>query len=74
MALHQAEGLIGSMIHLLWLDLATSDHSVLPRRAATLEVPRLRPRRDGKPVHLLVDSTGRKKVGNLDVLRPWFKP
>ena len=30
----------------------------LSRRAATLEVPRLQSRRDGEPLHLLVDSTG----------------
>ena len=32
--------------------------SHLSRRAATLEVPRLQSRRDGEPLHLLVDSTG----------------
>ena len=36
------------------------DHSTLSRRAKTLEVPRPRPRRDGEPLHLLVDSTGLK--------------
>jgi hypothetical protein len=35
----------------------------LCRRAATLEVPRPRPRSDGESVHLLVDSTGLKLCG-----------
>lgn len=63
LALRQTEGLIGSIIHLLGLTLAVPDHSTLSRRAKTLEVPRPRPRRDGEPVHLLVDSTGLKLCG-----------
>ena len=39
------------------------DHTTLCRRAETLEVPRPRPRRDGEPLHLLVDSTGLKLCG-----------
>ena len=38
----QTEGLIGSVIGLLGLDLAVPDHTTLCRRAATLEVPRPR--------------------------------
>ena len=63
LALRQTEGLIGSVIHLLGLDLAVPDHSTLSRRAGTLEVPRPQPCRDGKPLHLLVDSTGLKLCG-----------
>lgn len=63
LALRQTEGLIGSIIHLLGLALAVLDHSTLSRRAATLEVPRPQPRRDGEPLHLLVDSTGLKLCG-----------
>src|SRR5215216_955664 len=48
---------------LLGLDLAIPDHTTLGRRAATLEVPRPRPRSDGEPMHLLVDSTGLKLCG-----------
>ena len=59
----QTEGLIGSVIGLLGLDLAVPDHTTLCRRAATLEVPRPRPRSDGEPMHLLVDSTGLKLCG-----------
>ena len=39
LALRQTEGLIGSVIGLLGLDLAVPDHSTLSRRAKTLEVP-----------------------------------
>ncbi len=63
LALRQTEGLIGSVIGLLGLDLAVPDHSTLCRRAEALEVPRPRPRRDGEPLHLLVDSTGLKLCG-----------
>ncbi len=63
LALRQTEGLIGSVVGLLGLDLAVPDHSTLCRRAETLEVPCPRPRRDGEPLHLLVDSTGLKLCG-----------
>src|SRR3954463_13840831 len=61
LALRQTEGLIGSIIHLLGLDLPVPDHSTLSRRAETLEVPR--PKTGSAPVHLLVDSTGLKLCG-----------
>ena len=57
----QTEGLIGSIIALLGLDLAVPDHTTLSRRADTLDV--VRPRCGSGPVHLLVDSTGRKLCG-----------
>jgi hypothetical protein len=63
LALRQTEGLIGSVIGLLGLALTVPDHSTLSRRAETLEVPRPQPRRDGEPLHLLVDSTGLKLCG-----------
>src|SRR3954462_403839 len=75
LAYRQTEGLIGSVIGLLGLDLAVPDHSTLCRRAATLEVPRPKPRGAGaddaaggadggaEPLHLLVDSTGLKLYG-----------
>ena len=61
LALRQTEGLIGSIISLLGLDLAVPDHSTLSRRAETLEVPRPRP--GTRPVHLIVDSTGLRLCG-----------
>ena len=63
LALRQTEGLIGSVIRLLGLDLSVPDHTTLSRRAETLEVPRPRPGSDAEPVHLLVDSTGLKLCG-----------
>jgi hypothetical protein len=62
LALRQTEGLIGSVLKLLGLDLAVPDHSTLSRRAETLEVPRPCSR-SGGPVHLLVDSTGLRLCG-----------
>ena len=61
LALRQTEGLIGSIIRLLGLDLAVPDHSTLSRRAETLQLPQ--PRLGSEPVHLLVDSTGLKLCG-----------
>jgi hypothetical protein len=61
LALRQTEGLIGSIIRLLGLDLAIPDHSTLSRRAETLALGR--PPSSGEPVHLLVDSTGLKLSG-----------
>src|SRR5215218_8421106 len=61
--LRQTEGLIGSVIGLLGLDLPVPDHTTLSRRAATLEVPRPRSGSAAEPVHLLVDSTGLKLCG-----------
>ncbi|HET6236708.1 MAG TPA: transposase [Acetobacteraceae bacterium] len=61
LALRQTEGLIGSIIRLLGLDLAIPDHSTLSRRAETLEVARAPS--NAEPAHLLVDSTGLKLSG-----------
>jgi hypothetical protein len=62
LALRQTEGLIGSLLQLLGLDLAVPDHSTLSRRAETLEIPKPCPTSRG-PVHLLVDSTGLRLCG-----------
>jgi Transposase DDE domain len=61
LALRQTEGLIGSIIRLLGLDLAIPDHTTLSRRAETLAVARLQVSEE--PVHLMVDSTGLKLSG-----------
>jgi len=65
----QTEGLIGSIIGLLGLELCVPDHSTLSRRAKTLAVPRLQLRRNGEPLHLLVDSTGLRLCGAGEWLR-----
>src|SRR5919112_2272324 len=61
LTLRQTEGLIGSLVRLLGLDLPVPDHSTLSRRAEPLEVPRSQP--GTAPIHLLVDSTGVKLCG-----------
>ncbi|UKJ76046.1 IS5 family transposase (plasmid) [Azospirillum brasilense] len=61
MAFRQTEGLIGSLMQLLQLDLPVPDHTTLSRRARTLAV-KIRPQTAG-PWHLLVDSTGLKLSG-----------
>ena len=61
--LRQTEGLIGSVMGLLGLDLAVPDHSTLSRLAATVEVPRPRASPEAGPFQLLVDSTGLKLCG-----------
>jgi hypothetical protein len=58
LALRQTEGLIGSILQLLGLDLAVPDHRTLSRGAETLKVPQPRLGPSAGPVHLLVDSTG----------------
>jgi hypothetical protein len=63
LALRQTEGLIGSLLQLLGLDLAVPDHSTLSRRAETLQVPRPRSGSGSEPLHVLVDSTGLRLCG-----------
>ncbi len=68
LAYRQAEGLIGSIVSLLGLSLRVPDHTTLSRRAATLNVRRLRSESvnagaDSEPMHLLVDSTSLKLCG-----------
>src|ERR687894_1482966 len=69
LALRQTEGLIGSIMGLLRLDLAVPDHTTLCRRAGTLEIPRPQSSSStdagngAEPVHRLVDSTSLKLCG-----------
>jgi hypothetical protein len=63
LALRQTEGLIGSVLRLLGVDLAVPDHSTLGRRVKTLAVARPASGSGGGPVHLLVDSTGLRFAG-----------
>src|SRR3954469_25234907 len=62
LALRQTEGLIGSVLQLLGLELAVPDHSTLSRRAQSLELP-AQPHTTGGAIHLLVDSSGLKLGG-----------
>ncbi len=63
LALGQTEGLIGSIMTLLGLDLAVPDHPTLSRQAETLQLPRPCRRHNSELLHLLVDSTGLKLCG-----------
>jgi hypothetical protein len=66
LAYRQAEGLIGCIVGPLSLSLRVPDHTTSNRRAATLDVPRPGNADAGagsEPMHLLVDSTGRKLCG-----------
>jgi hypothetical protein len=62
LALRQSEGLIGSIMGLLEIDLPVPDHTALSRRACGLPVQMLRRHRTGD-LHLIVDSTGLKLRG-----------
>ena len=63
LALRQAEGFVGSLIRLMNLDLEAPDHTTLSRRSATVVVPPPVPVQAG-PIHLIIDSTGLKMVGD----------
>ena len=62
LALRQSEGLIGSIMKMLEIDLPVPDHTTLSRRACGLPV--CKPLRVGTDeLHLIVDSTGLKLRG-----------
>ena len=61
--LRQAEGFVGSLLGMPGLDhLPVPDHGTLSRRARSLDVAPEATRHRG-PIHLIVDSTGWKIVG-----------
>src|SRR3954470_953658 len=60
--LRQTEGLLGSLLGLLGLDLPVPDHTTLSRRAARL-APVLPTALPAGPVTLVIDSTGLKVFG-----------
>jgi len=55
--LRQAEGFLGSLFHMMGIDLETPDHTTLSRRRRQLDAP-LRPRATAEPIHLVIDSSG----------------
>src|SRR5215211_3818542 len=63
LALRQAEGFTSSVLRLLGLDLPVPDHTTLSRRGCVFAKRRPRIVPHG-PVHLLIDSTGLKLLGN----------
>ena len=62
LALRQSEGLIGSIMRMLDIDLPVPDHTTLSRRACGLPVQSRR-RTETGDLHLIVDSTGLKLRG-----------
>ncbi len=62
LALRQTEGFVGSLLKLMDLDLTAPDHTTLSRRGQKLEVV-LRRQMPVGPIHLIVDSTGLKIMG-----------
>jgi len=58
----QTEGLLGSIMDLLGLDLLVPDHTTFSRRSADLGVATALKKASG-PVHVVTDSTGLKVVG-----------
>ena len=58
----QTEGLLGSLMRLLGLDLLVPDHTTFSRRSANLEVASALAATDG-PVTVVIDSTGLKVFG-----------
>ena len=63
MALRQTEGFVTSLIRLMDLRLEAPDHTTLSRRSATVVVPPLSKMQRG-PIHLVIDSTGLKMLGD----------
>jgi len=61
--LRQTEGFLDSLLSLMGLSLKAPDHTTLPRRDQTVEVPPLTRVYDG-PICLIVDSTGLKILGS----------
>ncbi len=55
--LRQTEGFLNSLFEMMGIDLEAPDHTTLSRRGRHLDV-KLRRVPTGKPIHLIVDSTG----------------
>jgi hypothetical protein len=60
--LRQTEGFLRSVLSLMDVDLESPDHTTLSRRTQSLDIDLHRVAR-GKPIHLIVDSTGLAVVG-----------
>ena len=64
--LRQTEGFLRSLAHMLEIDLPIPDHTKLSRRLQKLGEIRFRRLATGRPIHLLIDSTGlRIHIGHL---------
>lgn len=62
-ALRQTEGFVASLIRLMELDLQAPDHTTLSRRSSSVVVPAVSRMPPG-PIHLVIDSTGLKMLGD----------
>jgi IS5 family transposase len=60
--LRQTEGFLNSLFEMMGIDLEAPDHTTLSRRGRHLDV-KLRRVPTGKPIHLIVDSTGLSIIG-----------
>ncbi len=60
--LRQTEGFVASLLGLMDLALRAPDHTTLSRRSRDVEVPRFA--QGGDPLHLVIDSTGLKILGD----------
>lgn len=63
LGLRQTEGFVVSLIRLMGLDLRTPDHTTLSRRNGSVLVSQVPKTQDG-PIHLVIDTTGLKMVGD----------
>jgi hypothetical protein len=61
--LRQTEGFVASLIGLMGLALQTPDHTTLSRRQRSVQVPHTPKGHEG-PLHLVIDSTGLKILGD----------
>jgi transposase len=59
----QTEGMLGSIMDLLGLDLAVPDHTTFSRRSVDLGIATALTKASG-PVHVVIDSTGLKVFGS----------
>ncbi len=71
--LRQTQGLMRSIAGLLGVEIAVPDFSTLSRRSSGLALRATRKPGGGKPVHLVVDSTGLKIFGEGDWLEEKHK-
>ena len=65
LGLRQIEGTLGSIAHLLSVDISIPDHTTFSRRGDGLRLL-TKPVKRGEPLHLLVDSTGLKMYGEAE--------
>ena len=65
LGLRQIEGTLGSIAHLLGIDIKIPDHTTFSRCGDGLTLPK-KPVERNEPLHLLVDSTGLKIYGEVE--------